>query len=171
MKGNVSLKGVTGMSIAGLLWIAASVFAQATEPPPGSHRVVDGKVDEGTFLGWKIFHSTCYSCHGLDALGTDVAPNLLDRVKLMTPREFAIKVLTRYRIVVPATEGQSEQALREEILEEVRKQERGRRGEITMPAWETNTTVNPHILDLYAYLSARADGVLGPGRPKLLKSK
>ena len=36
-----------------------------------------------------------------------------------------------------------------------------------MPAWEADPKVNPHVLDLYAYLSARADGKLGPGEPKL----
>ena len=159
--------------------IAASFFltlivkdAAAAEPTPGSYHVVGNKVDQGTYRGWKVFHTTCYGCHGVDALGTDVAPSLVERVKLMSPREFAFKVLTRYRIVVPSSEtGDDQTAAREAIIEEVQKQERGKRGEILMPPWETNTTVKPHVLDLYAYLSARADGVLGPGRPKHLKKK
>jgi hypothetical protein len=35
-----------------------------------------------------------------------------------------------------------------------------------MPAWEGDSKVRPYLLDLYAYLRARADGVLGPGRPQ-----
>jgi hypothetical protein len=33
-------------------------------------------------------------------------------------------------------------------------------------AWQDEPPVNAHVLDLYAYLSARADGVAGPGRPR-----
>jgi hypothetical protein len=146
--------------------------AAAAEPVPGSYKVVGNKVDRGTYLGWKVFHSNCYGCHGADAIGTDVAPSLVERVKLLTPREFALKVLTRYRIVVPSSEaGDDQTAVREAIIEEVIKQERGKKGEILMPAWETKAAVKPHILDLYAYLSARADGALGPGQPKLMKKK
>jgi hypothetical protein len=146
--------------------------AAAVEPTPGSYQVVGNKVDAGTYRGWKVFHTTCYSCHGVDALGTDVAPSLVERVKLLSPREFTFKVLTRYRIVVPSSEtGDDQTAIRDAIIEEVQKQERGKRGEILMPPWEANTRVKPHVLDLYAYLSARSDGALGPGRPKLLKKK
>jgi hypothetical protein len=153
-----------------VLWSGALLVTEAAhgaEPPPGSYKVVEGKVDRGTFLGWQLYHTTCYGCHGMDAKGTDIAPSLVERVKLMTPREFAIKVLTRYRIALPATEAESPEALREAIIDEVLKQERGQRGEILMPAWESNTKVKPHVLDLYAYLSARADGALKPGRPKI----
>jgi mono/diheme cytochrome c family protein len=152
---------------------ALAPISNAAEPPPGSYRITNGKVDRGTYLGWRVFHSTCYVCHGVDALGTDVAPNLTERVKSMTPREFATKVLTRYRITVPSTEAgaDDQSAYREAIIEEVMRQERGKRGEIMMPAWEQDRRVNPHVLDLYAYLSARADGELGPGRPKMIRSR
>ena len=160
----------------GLVFTAALALAitvagvEAAEPPPGSYKVAAGKVDRGTYLGWKVFHTHCYGCHGVDAVGTDIAPNLVERVKALAPREFVLKVLTRYRIAVPATEtsGDDPSAFREAIIEEVIKQERGRKGEILMPPWEKNAGVKPHILDLYAYLSARADGALGTGEPKLL---
>lgn len=111
--------------------------------------------------------------HGVDAVGTDVAPSLVERAEALAPREFALKVLTRYRIAVPATEalGDDQTASRDAVIEEVLRQERGKKGEILMPPWEKNTKVKPHILDLYAYLSARADGALGTGEPKLLKKK
>ena len=63
------------------------------EPPPGDYRVVGGKVDRGTFTGWRVFHTACYGCHGVDAVGTDLAPNLVERVKTMTPRAFATKAM------------------------------------------------------------------------------
>jgi hypothetical protein len=86
-------------------------------------------------------------------------------VKSLSARDFSIKVLTSYRIVVPASEasGDSRTAIREAFLEEVLRRDRG---ELTMPAWESETTIRPHVLDLYAYLRARADGELGPGKPQ-----
>ena len=139
------------------------------EPPPGDYRVVGGKVDRGTFTGWRLFHTACYGCHGVDAVGTDLAPNLVERVKTMTPRAFATKVLTSYRIALPASDASTEDrsAVREAMIEEVMRQERGARGQIVMPAWEADPKVHPHVLDLFAYLSARADGKLGPGKPTL----
>ena len=167
-----------GLMALGVLVAAAFVMtviadeAAAAEPVPGSYEVVQGKVDRGTYAGWKVFHTNCYGCHGADALGTDVAPSLVERVKLLSPREFALKVLTRYRIVVRSSEtGDDQTAAREAIIEEVLKQERGKKGEILMPPWEKKAAVKPHVLNLYAYLSARADGALGPGRPRLLKKK
>ena len=140
------------------------------EPPPGDYRVLDGKVDLGTYTGWRLFHTTCYGCHGVDALGTDVAPSLVERVKTMTPRAFVSKVLTSYRITLPASETNTDDrsSARDAMIEEVMRQERGARGGVIMPAWEGDSKVRPHVLDLFAYLSARADGKLGPGRPVLM---
>jgi hypothetical protein len=151
--------------------IASPLAAQPNaEPVPGDYRVEGGKVDRGTHTGWRLFHTACYGCHGVDAVGTDLAPNLVERVKTLTPRAFAIKVLTSYRIVLPANDAKTEDrtAVREAMIEEVMRRERGARGQIVMPAWEADPNVNPHVLDLFAYLSARADGKLGPGEPKLL---
>ena len=144
-------------------------LAAHAEPVPGDYRVIEGKVDRGTYLGWRLFHTTCYGCHGVGALGTDLAPNLVERVKTLTPRAFATKVLTSYRIVLPAVETNTKpgSAVREAMIEEVMRRERRARGQIIMPAWEADPTVNPHVLDLFAYLLARADGKLGPGEPKL----
>jgi hypothetical protein len=156
------------LCIAALI-AGASLQTRAVEPlpPPGTYSIKDGRVDIGTFLGWRVFHTTCFTCHGLDAEGTNIAPNLVQSVRGMTPRAFVTKVLTRYRLVVPSTEGESPEAFHDAIIEEVLKQERGKQGEITMPAWESDLRVKPHVLDLYAYLSARAHGVLPPGKPKL----
>ncbi len=139
------------------------------EPVPGDHRVVNGQVDRGTYTGWRLFHTNCYDCHGVGAVGTDLAPNLVERVKTLTPRAFATKVLTSYRIVLLANDANTEDrtAVREAMVEEIMRQERGARGQVTMPAWEADPNVKPHVLDLFAYLSARADGKLGPGEPRL----
>lgn len=135
------------------------------------YRVVDGKVDSLTYTGWRIYHSSCYSCHGVDAAGTSIAPSLVDRVKHLTARQFAVKVMTRYHIVIPGESigADDQSAARAAILEEVMKHERGAHGALLMPAWERDPRVQPHILDLYGYLKARADGVLAPGKPKLIE--
>ncbi|MCY7315917.1 MAG: cytochrome c [Rubrivivax sp.] len=138
-------------------------------PAPGDYRIVQGRVDQGTYTGWRLFHTSCHACHGVGATGTDLAPNLVERVKTLTPRAFASKVLTSYRIVQPAPESHAEDraAAREAMIEDVMRRERGSRGQIVMPAWDADPLVNAHVLDLYAYLSARADGKLGPGKPEL----
>jgi hypothetical protein len=153
--------------LAGALGGAAALPASAGEEPP--YRVVDGEVDRSTFLGWRAFHSACHVCHGVDGTGTSVAPDLVARVRDLSARDFTLKVLTRYRIVVGGAEARAEGAaeLRAALLEEVMKHERG---ELIMPAWEPDPNVKPHVLDLYAYLRARADGALGPGRPAQLSA-
>ncbi len=156
--------------LAAALFTPPLVAGPNAEPAPGEYRVVDGKVDRGTYTGWRLFHTTCYGCHGVGGVGTDVAPNLVESVKALTPRAFATKVLTSYRIVLLASEANTDDrsAVREAMIEEVMRRERGARGQIVMPAWEADPKVNPHVLDLFAYLSARADGKLGPGKPKLM---
>jgi hypothetical protein len=149
---------------AALLALVGATHAPADETAT-PYRVEDGKVDRSTFLGWRVFHSTCYACHGVDATGTSVAPDLVERVKDLDARAFTTKVLTRYRIVVIGPDAQSEggAGLRGAVLDEVMRRERG---ELIMPAWEPDPNVKPHVLDIYAYLRARADGALEPGRPE-----
>ncbi|MBI4006372.1 MAG: hypothetical protein HY356_06850 [Gammaproteobacteria bacterium] len=136
------------------------------------YRVVEGKVDASTFMGWRVFHMNCHTCHGIDAVGTDIAPNLLERLKTMGPDAFAKKVLMRYRISVSMNEASAEtgKIVRDAIIEEMVRQQRGAQGEIIMPGWdEFNPGIRYHILDLYAYLKARSDGVLGAGRPEIIQ--
>lgn len=137
------------------------VCAEETLP----YSVQNGIVDESTYLGWRIFHSTCHGCHGVDATGTSVAPNLVERIERLSARDFSIKVLTRYRITVSSQAASSDDKseLREEILLRVLRRESG---DVSMPAWERDPNVKPHVLDMSAYLRARADGVLAPGRPE-----
>ena len=153
-----------------LLMTAPSAEPARDEPMPGDYRIIGGKVDLGTYAGWQLFHTTCYGCHGVGAVGTDIAPNLVERVKTLTPRQFATRVLTQYRIVRPDNDKGPDNpvARREAIIDEVMRRDRdapGSLARIVMPAWEGDPQVNPHVLDLFAYLSARADGKLGPGRP------
>ena len=127
-------------------------------------------MDDATYRGWKAYHSACHTCHGVDAVGTSIAPSLVERVANLSARQFTVKVLTSYRITIPSLEatGDDPTAVREAIVDEVLRRERG---ELLMPAWESDTNVRPHVLDLYAYLRARADGALGPGRPQRMHGR
>jgi mono/diheme cytochrome c family protein len=110
------------------------------------------------YTGWRVFQDRCASCHGPDASGSAKAPDLLPRVQQMGPRRFVGLVLQRYDWNLPPGSSKGSDALVDEVLQ---RQEPA----ITMPAWEGNPTVSAHIADLYAYLSARADGTQGRGRP------
>lgn len=147
--------------------LAAPVAAQKRDQPmPGDYRVVDGRVDRGTYAGWRVFHSACHACHGVGGGGTDLAPNLLTRIGGTTPRAFAARVLASYRLVAPEDEAASNAATPDTMLEQIMRRERGSGARVIMPAWESDPQVAPHVLDLYAYLSARADGRIGPGQPR-----
>jgi cytochrome c2 len=141
-------------------------------PPLGTkfYTVKNGKVDENTRRGWEVFHRTCYVCHGIDAVGTKVAPDLTERVKNMSATEFTNIVLNRYRIVVPMDEVSVDNNIvwREAMIKEMERHERGEHGELVMPGWEKNFRVRPHLIDIFAYLQARSDGVLGTGEPQLI---
>lgn len=166
MTGKIRLLSSVAVLAIGTAATASAAELRQQEKPP--YRIVDGKVDESTFLGWRAFHSACHTCHGVDATGTEVAPNLVERMKSLSASDFSIKVLTSYRIVIPHSEvsGDSSSAVRESFLEEVLRRERG---ELVMPAWESDTSMRPHVMDLYAYLRARTDGALGPGKPQRMK--
>lgn len=114
------------------------------------------------YLGWRVFEQRCARCHGAGATGKADAPDLLARVRTLGPREFADLVLLRYRW--PDATGASDPrgADRAAHVDEV---VRRRRGELDMPAWQDEPQVTAHIIDLHAYLSARAEGAQGPGRP------
>jgi mono/diheme cytochrome c family protein len=119
--------------------------------PPGS-----------VYTGWRVFQDRCARCHGPDATGTAGGPDLLPRVRVMGANRFVNLVLKRYDWTLPAAQAGSEGAAREALVEQIVRREEGA---LTMPAWQGEPRVTAHIVDLYAYVSARAEGTQGPGRP------
>jgi hypothetical protein len=115
------------------------------------------------YAGWRVFQDKCSSCHGMAATGGDRAPDLLPRIKEMNPRQFAAIVLKRYDLGSGAARGSQDPSTLEKSIDEIM-----RRSEapVEMPAWQSEPAVNAHILDLYAYLSARAERKLGLERPQ-----
>ena len=57
--------------------------------------------------------------------------------------------------------GQGGEGLGQRCLQAVQRRE----PPVAMPAWQEEPAVNAHIMDLYAYLSARADGRQNGDRP------
>jgi mono/diheme cytochrome c family protein len=125
----------------------ARQLAREAAAPPGS-----------LYAGWRIYQQRCAGCHGAAADGQEAAPSLLVRLRDVGPQRFVDLVLRRYeRDALPIGAGSPRDTVVDEVVQR-------KRGELSMPAWQNEPVVVAHVMDLYAYLSARADGRLGPGR-------
>lgn len=140
-----------------LLLAACAVEWQNTQP--AQELAKQSRAPGSVYTGWRVFQDRCARCHGAAASGTADGPDLLPRVGEMGPRRFVSVVLQRYDW---SASGGSPGAAREAFIEEVLQR---REGPLVMPAWQGEPRVQAHIADLYAYLSARAAGTQGPGRP------
>ena len=152
---------LAGMAVLSLVLVAgcavelenrrASEEVARLAEPPGS-----------TYLGWRVFQNKCAACHGPAAAGTANGPDLLPRVRDMGSRQFVSVVLKRYDWSQAATQARGDGAALDALVDRIiRRQDYPQ----NMPAMEGEPSVNAHLVDLYAYLSARATGIQGPGRP------
>lgn len=109
--------------------------------------------------GWRVFQQRCAACHGPAADGREGAPNLLLRLRGLGPHRFVDLVLRRYETDgLPAGAGAPRETLVDDVVQR-------RRGELTMPSWQGDPVVTAHVMDLYAYLNARAEGRIGSAAP------
>lgn len=120
--------------------------AVATEEEEKPYKIIDGKVDWATYNGFRRFNSECHVCHGPDGAGSSFAPALVESLKTLTYEDFIETVVNGRTRVVAGTPS-------------------------VMPAFGTNPNVMPYLDDMYAYLKARSDGVLGRGRPPHVPKK
>ena len=109
------------------------------------YAVQDGKVDQGTYNGYRRYASSCHVCHGPDGLGSSFAPALTDSLKRMDYWQFT-DVVTNGRTNMGAT------------------------GDRVMPTFGTDPNVMSNLADIYRYLKARSDEKIGRGRPVRFKS-
>lgn len=140
---------VSGCAVQTVEWEntrAARELARSVEPP--------GSVA----LGWRVYQQRCAGCHGAAAEGTAGAADLAQRLRGLGPHQFVSIVLRRYDPLLGLGAGAASDALVADVVAR-------RSGTLTMPAWQGEPVVTAHVMDLYAYLSARADGRAGPGRP------
>ena len=120
----------------GMLLGQAPASADGPNPYDGHIQCEDKncKIDLWLTRGFRAF-SQCQVCHGLDANGSSFAPSLVDKLKEIDLSRFMEVVVNGYK---------------------------GQMG--VMPGWSENPNVMKHIDKLYAYLKARSDGVLPPGK-------
>ena len=107
------------------------------------YEVVDGKVDSGTFNGYRRYQSHCHVCHGPDGLGSSYAPPLIELLAQIGYDGYLEAVMYGIENVSEAQQS-------------------------VMPAFAEVEEVVNHVDDIYSYLKARADGVIGRGRPERL---
>ncbi|MDH5341136.1 MAG: c-type cytochrome [Rubrivivax sp.] len=141
-------------------WLV-SCTVQIQNRQPSQEWAEQARPAGSVYLGWRVFHDKCADCHGAAATGAK-APDLLPRVRVMGPRQFVGLVLTRYDWMRPPPPAGGEAVTPEEWVDPVTQR---KAGAMLMPAWQGEPQVTAHIMDLYAYLSARAAGTQGPDRP------
>ncbi|NCT85338.1 MAG: hypothetical protein GXC94_19475 [Comamonadaceae bacterium] len=114
------------------------------------------------YVGWRVYQQKCAACHADSAQGSTDAPDLRQTLREMGSRQFVAVVLRRYDALLGAAESSPDAGARDALIEKILQ---GREEGLTMPAWQGDPMVTAHIIDLYAYLSGRADGTVAAGRP------
>ncbi|QJQ96874.1 MULTISPECIES: c-type cytochrome [Halomonadaceae] len=109
---------------------------------PTAFIVEEGNVDPGTYQGYLVFTRHCMACHGPDGLGSSFAPSLVKAAERRSFAEFA-QTIAGGRDVLP---GQ------------------------VMPSFADDSTVLSNIPNIYRYMTARASGELGRGRPRVIEA-
>lgn len=138
MKTNVLAATATAL-LLGLAVAPPTVGRAAEEEKP--YKVENGRVDKGTFNGYRRYGNSCLACHGPDGSGSSYAPNLTESLKHMTQEQFNEVVINGRQNVT-----QSQQNV--------------------MPSFGHVEDVALYINDIYGYLKGRADGAIGRGRPQ-----
>ena len=118
-------------------------LAGGSSGPGTAYRVQGGNVDAKTYTGWIRYSAFCQTCHGTGGVGSAIAPDLTQALKGLNARQFETIVSCGLK---------------------------GNLGTGVMPSWKDNPNIAPYIENLWAYLSARANGALGPGRPQKLST-
>ncbi len=134
---------LAGVACAFLVWTLPLIGGGPGAIPEASagqggrpiFRPVAMQVSRDVYQGWKWWHVYCYRCHGTDANSNPALPG--------PDLKRSIKILPREEFVKTVGEGRLAKG---------------------MPAWGQLLT-DQQIEQVYAYVQARADGTLKPGRP------
>lgn len=107
-----------------------------------TYRISQGgkMVDWSTMSGYLRYNANCIACHGPDGAGSSYAPSLVDALKHDDYPTF-VGIVAGGKKDVNAAE------------------------QLVMPSFGENRNVMCYIDDIYVYLRARSDGVVGRGRP------
>ena len=137
----------TPLSAALRRLVLGSAVALAAGALPGSaeaqlrdeyHQAPRDTVAQEVYDGWKQYNLNCARCHGEDVIGTTIAPHLLVSLKPDGP------INTKESFVQVVCAGRPDKG---------------------MPSWCALGMDPPTIEKLYAYVKARSDAKMSPGRP------
>jgi mono/diheme cytochrome c family protein len=123
---------------------AAQQTAATTEEKP--YQVENGRVDRGTYNGYRRYGNSCERCHGQDGAGSSFAPNLLESLKHLSHEQFMEVVINGRQNVTASQQN-------------------------VMPPFGQVEDVVLYLEDIYAYLKARSDGAVGRGRPQRIANQ
>jgi methanol metabolism-related c-type cytochrome len=140
MRFSMTALSLAGSAMMALALASGAAGAQEVDWEKQPYIVKDGKVDYGTYNGFRRYHSYCHVCHGPDAMGSSYAPALKDSMKSLSYSEF-LEVVVNGRQNLSAGK------------------------ESVMPGFAEAADVMLYIDHIYAYLKARADDKVGRGRP------
>lgn len=126
------------------LGVATAAMAQVAATPAAS---AAPSADRGQAL----YTAHCARCHGADARGSALGPDLRERIRGMSRDAFVEAVLRRYRWTLPATSAGGESEAREALLRGVLERRDGAAG---MPAWQGQPEVAQGVQSLYEHLRA-----------------
>ena len=101
--------------------------------------------DWPAYVGNRKYHSDCHVCHGPLGLGGSFAPSLAESLKTLSYDEFKDTVVNGRTVPQPGGTPN------------------------VMPAFGVNKNVMCYLDDIYVYLKARSDGVLGPIATQTMK--
>lgn len=135
------------ISCLALFCVAAAALAAAraqNESETKPYTVIDGKVDKATYNGWRRYTESCLRCHGPDGAGSSYGPDLVESLKSLSEDQFKEIVVNGRKNVSASSES-------------------------VMPPFGEVEDVVLYLDDMYAYLKARSDGVLGRGRPERIE--
>jgi mono/diheme cytochrome c family protein len=119
---------------------AATTSVNAQELRDQYHQAPRDTVSQEVYDGWKQYNLNCARCHGEDVLGTTIAPHLILSLK---PEG---RVNTKELFAQTVCTGRPANG---------------------MPSWCALGMELPTIEKIYAYVKARSDAKLAPGRPAL----
>jgi mono/diheme cytochrome c family protein len=102
------------------------------------HQAPRDTVSQEVYDGWKQYNLNCARCHGEDVLGSTIAPHLVTSLKPDGP------INTKEAFLQVVCAGRPEKG---------------------MPSWCALGMDPPTIEKIYAYVKARSDAKMSPGRP------
>ncbi len=117
---------------------ALGAAAEAQELRDAYHQAPRDTVPQNVYDGWKQYNLNCARCHGEDALGTTIAPHLIVSLKPDGP------INTKELFMQVVCAGRPDKG---------------------MPAWCALGMEIPTIEKIYAYVKARSEAKVSPGRP------